>query len=168
MTKSNRKGREQLSVGKRKHTNIDNRYLPTRRRVIVGCRVPSSAKQEHGIIRRLMATIYNRDGSSAAGRCVAAAPVDKCRTLGHGAVHARPFQPTPCQAGSSSSQIRDVTLTGAFTSAHAPQRTRQALGRGYLCASRSVYILFSLFLSLALPTGRSGGPARRQTRDTKY
>ena len=47
MEKPNRKGMEQLSVGKWNHTNIP--YAPPS---VVGCQVPLSAKQEHNIIQR--------------------------------------------------------------------------------------------------------------------
>ena len=108
---------EKLSVGKWKHTNIPS-YAPPSDGGLPGSFIGKTRTQYN--TRGLMVTIYSRDGGSAAGRWVAASPVDKCRPLGYGAVHTRPSQTTLSQA-ESSSPIRDVALTGGFTHAHALQ-----------------------------------------------
>ena len=90
---------EQLSVCKWKRTNIPS-YAPPSDGGMPGSFTGKTRTQYN--TRRLMVTIHNRDGGSAAGRWVAALPADKCRQLGYGAVHTRPSQTTPCQAGSSS------------------------------------------------------------------
>ena len=98
-TKPNRKGMEQLPVGKWKHTNISTYAPPSDGglpRSFIG-----KARTQYNRTRGLMVTIYNRDGSSAADCWVAASPVNKCLPLGYGAVHTWLSQPTPCQAGSN-------------------------------------------------------------------
>ena len=77
---------KQMSVGKWKRTNIPS-YAP-----LSGGGLPDSfigkTRTPYNMIG-LMVTIYSRDAGSAAGRWVATSPVNKCRSLGYGAVHTR-------------------------------------------------------------------------------
>ena len=120
MEKTNRKGMEQLSVGKWKHTNIPTNAPPS------DGGLPGSfigkARTQY-ITRGLMVTIYNCVGDSAADCCwVAASPVDKCRPLGYGTVHTYgPPSPHLARLDQIFPHIPDVALMGGFTHAHAPQ-----------------------------------------------
>ena len=59
-----------------------------------------------------MVTIYNCDGSSAAGRWVAATPVDKCRPLGYGTAHTRDANRNPKFRNSFSGQDNNEITKG--------------------------------------------------------
>ena len=80
MTKPNRKGMEQLSVGKWKHTGILT-YAPPSDRGLPDS-FDGKTRTQYNTTKGLMVTICNRDGSSAADRWV-----DKCRPTGYGTVH---------------------------------------------------------------------------------
>ena len=151
---------EQLSVSR--STQI---YLPTSHRVMVSCRVPLSAKQEHNIIERedsWSLCIYNRDGSSAAGRWVAAAPVDKCRSDGYGTAHTRPSQPIPCQAGSSSPSHTRCRTDGRVHSCTCATIDPAGAEPRNVCVSRS-FVPLSLSPRLSRFADRSVRRAGRST-----